>query len=175
MLDDFLDIGIGYHRGNSNNGDHKIRIYDGNGNILKEFTKSDNADGQIAPLYYSDGKLFSASSAGYALSPRGITCWNYATGTENWHYNIGPSVYWRNMSIADINNDSVYEISLANTTVHNGASANGTTDGDCYNIIIDENGNNFLTQIYQGTTSKDGYLRCFGKFYRYRLLSNCFF
>ena len=57
-----------------------------------------------------------------------------------------------------MNDDGLLDIAWRGYTCHNGASGHGTTDGDCYTIITDETGTNLLTQIYPGSTERDGRL-----------------
>ncbi|MCK5149172.1 T9SS type A sorting domain-containing protein [bacterium] len=152
--DGYLDIGVTYHRGNNNYGDLKARIYDYQGNILKEFTKSSNADGDLSPITMIGSEILIGQQSGYAKDPRGFSRWNYSTNAELWYYDIGPAN--RGYSIADIDNDGLLDILISNSSVHNGASGNGTTDGDNYFIIIDENGNTKLTKKYSEGDANGG-------------------
>ncbi|MCD4697506.1 MAG: T9SS type A sorting domain-containing protein [Bacteroidales bacterium] len=174
MLEDInndgkLEIGILYARGTSNYGNGKARIYNGEGNILKEFTKIGNSDMFLEPITYLDGDIIIGEGSHYGKDPRGFSRWDYNTGNEIWYYDVGPS--YNGYSIADINNDGLLELAYSNFSPHNGASGNGTTDGDNYTIIINEQGNEILTQKYSGGNSNG---RLFDKFVKFDLYSSIY-
>ncbi len=143
--DELLDIGVAYKLF-PNYGQGKARIYNGIGDVLKEFTKQVNSDMMLEPITIIDNDIIMMENAGYGRDPRGFSRWNLSTTNEIWQYDVGPAAH--GYSIADINNDGLFELAYSNATVHNGASGNGTTDGDNYTIIINENGNELLTQKY---------------------------
>ncbi len=156
MLEDIdnnknLEIGISYYRGTSNYGIGKARLYDGNGTLIQEFSRNVNSDVGLMPFTYTEGDIICGEHSAYGNDPRGFSRWNIASGLQVWYYDVGPN--FQGYSIADINNDNVLELAYSNGTPHNGATGNGTSDGDNYTIIIDEFGNNILTQIYTAANS----------------------
>jgi len=159
--DQLLDIGVGYALF-PNYGQGKARIYDGNGSLLNEFTKAVNSDMMLEPLTIVGNDLIIAEDAGYAKDPRGFSRWSLSSESEIWQFDVGPG--YRAYSIADMNNDGLLELSWGNGTVHNGASGNGTTDGDNYTIIVDENGNEELIQKYNEGDSNGNLYDVFIKF-----------
>ncbi len=144
--DGLLDIGVSYHRGDYNDGALKARLYDGRGSLLREFSKPADADGRLTPETVIDGQVLMTQNAGASKSPRGVSLWNYMTGSEQWHYNIGPSM--GPLSIADTDQDGFLEVTMGNDSTHQGISSNGTWDGDTYVLIVDETGTNQLTALY---------------------------
>lgn len=155
--DQVPDIGVGYWPGNSNYETCTSRIYQSDGTLLVELLTSVTADGYgMHPIKIIEGDIITISSAGYAGNPRGFSRWDYETATEIWHFDVGPA--FNQYSLADIDGDGDIEMSWSGSTVHNGQSGNGTTDGDCYTIIIDEDGNTEFIQIYSETSTRDGSL-----------------
>ena len=126
----------------------RILIYGGNGNLLKAITTVEST--QIAPVkcedLNGDGKkeVVATVSAGYILKPRGVYVYDYTTGSELWHYDVGPVVYVD--SITDINNDGNPEIILGSSSPHNGNSDHGTDDSHSYVFAFDKDGNNLWTK-----------------------------
>jgi len=151
--DGYLEIGLGYS--SDDYLDMKARIYSHQGELLKDYTLGSNSDSRGEPVTRLGDDILFACNAGYSMEPRGFTRLDYATGEQVWHYDLGPR--YTGYSIDDINEDGVVELSYNSFTPHNGASGNGTTDGDCYHVVIDENGNNVLTQVY-GEGDADGRL-----------------
>lgn len=125
-------------------------IYKGNGTLLKTFVNQHNGgwdDMQIHPIAFSKGKVLVRYNAGWAGIPRGLGAFDYVTQNEVWFYQIGPICDV--VSVADMDGDGNLDITLQNGTVHNGVSGNGTTDGDLYLIVVDENGNKKITRKYE--------------------------
>ena len=89
-------------------------------------------------------EVIAAITIGYALKPRGVYVYDFTTGNELWHYDIGPSV--RFGPIADINNDGNLEFILGSFAPHNGNSEHGTDDGHSYVFAFDKDGNNLWTK-----------------------------
>ena len=164
--DNVLDIGICYH--NAYNSDLnnivKAKIYDGNGNILNTFTKNASNGGKLFPITKLNDKIIIGQSCGYGNDPRGYSKWDITNEIEEWYLDMG-SKFNRGYSIAEIDGDGVLEMLQGNRTTHNGGTGNGTTDGDCYTIMLDENGNKELIQKYdQGDSNgglKDRFIRFF--------------
>ncbi|RLD17743.1 MAG: hypothetical protein DRI69_11650, partial [Bacteroidetes bacterium] len=126
----------------------QILFYNGNGNLLKTITTVESK--QIAPIKCEDlngdgtKEIVATVSAGYMLKPRGVYVYDYTTGSELWHYDVGPSVYVD--SITDINNDGNPEIILGSSSPHNGNSDHGTDDSHSYVFAFDKDGNNLWTE-----------------------------
>ncbi len=143
MLEDInedgkLDVGIAYSRGLSNYGEGIIRFYDGQGVLLKELVKNVSSDIAMYPVTTINNELIVAYNSGYGKDPRGFSRWDMQAEIELWNFDVGPA-YTSGVSIADIDNDGLNELSFPNWTPHNGASGHGTTDGDTYTVIINEN------------------------------------
>ena len=153
--DGVLDIGISSTRGDSNTGDQQFLIYDGTGAELYHIIKPGSSDGGTEISTIIDGDAIVRYSAGFSRDPRGFARWDLATSTEIWAFDIGPR-YSSSYSYRDIDNDGSLELSTGTWTPHNGASGNGTTDGDAYTIIVDESGVAELVQKYPGSGSSDG-------------------
>lgn len=156
--DNQLDIGLGYHRGNSNYGNLYARIYDGSCKLLKEFVKNVSADGFMYPRGIIDGDVIITQSTGYGKDPRGYSRWDYETATETWYYDVGPAV--GQTSIADADNDGDYEITGTTWNPHNGATGTSgtvTTDGDMWCIVIDEDGNEVFSKKYPAPSDGSNY------------------
>jgi len=63
------------------------------------------------------------------------------------------------MALVDTNGNGTVEIALPTGTPHNGASANGTTDGELWAVVLNENGTAlFKTNNLAGRTGVDGAL-----------------
>ena len=125
----------------------RILFYDGAGNLLKTISTPDShvIDVKCADLN-NDGKkeVIATIQAWYTLKPRGIYVYDYNTGNELWHYNIGPQL-WID-AIADINNDGNKEIVVGTFAPHNGNSDHGTDDFHSYVFAFDKEGNNLWTK-----------------------------
>ncbi|MGC8743109.1 MAG: BACON domain-containing protein [Verrucomicrobiia bacterium] len=131
-------------------------IYNGNGTLLKEFRNQHIGwydDMQIYPIAFSNGKLIVLYTCGWAFVPRGLGAFDYTTGAELWYYQIGPITGIS--SIDDMDRDGLLDITLSTGTVHNGVTGNGTTDGDCYVIVVNENGVGKLTTKYSSPSDGD--------------------
>ena len=150
--DEVLDIGISVSRGVSNNGNQQFLIYDGNGTQLHHVIKPVSADGGTEIVSILDQDVIVRYNAGFARDPRGFARWDLDTGTELWTYDMGPAPTY-SYSIRDVDNDGSLEMSTGTWTPHNGASGNGTTDGDVYSVIIDEVGTPELVQQYSAGNS----------------------
>lgn len=142
--DGVLDIGLG-GRGPGFTG----YIYKSDGTLLKSLAGlhgGSYGDHNMIPLTISNGKVLVGYNAGYSRTPRGVASFNYATGTEEWYYQIGPANGW--YSLADLDGNGVLDITMNSATVHNGASGNGTTDGDLYLVVVNENGGKEISLRY---------------------------
>lgn len=123
-------------------------IYRGDGTLLQTFNglHAGGSDVTMRPIGLNNGKMLVGYNAGYARTPRGVAAFDLRSAAETWYYQIGPAngLY----SLTDMDADGVLDITMSAHTVHNGASGNGTTDGDLYTIVVDENGVGKLTRIY---------------------------
>ncbi len=146
--DGILDIGLG----GSGSG-FAAYFFKGDGTLLKTLVgQHDGSYGDVYmhPIGRAGGKVLMGYAAGYATTPRGVAAFDYATGTESWYYQVGPAT--GAFSVADWDGDGKLEVALQSSTVHNGASGNGTTDSDFYLVVVDETGSNRITQIYPSPT-----------------------
>ena len=100
----------------------------------------------MIPLTISNGKVLVGYNAGHSRTPRCVASFDYLTGIEEWYYQIGPANGW--YSIADMDGNGVLDITMNSHTVHNGASGNGTTDGDIYLVVLDEQGAPSVSRKY---------------------------
>jgi|GEM_PF-2019750 len=125
----------------------RILFYDGSGNLLKIISTPDShrINVKCADLD-GDGtkEVIATINAWYTLKPRGVYVYDYTTGNELWHYNVGPQI-WID-AIADINNDGYKEIILGSFAPHNGNSDHGTDDSHSYVFCFDKDGNNLWTK-----------------------------
>ncbi len=142
--DGVLDIGLG-GRGDGFTG----YIYRADGTLLKSLAGEHGGwygDHSMTLLTISDGKVLVGYNAGYSRTPRGVASFDYLTGVEEWYYQIGPAngLY----SLADMDGDGALDITMNSATVHNGASGNGTTDGDLYLVVVDEYGSKKISLKY---------------------------
>jgi len=159
--DGMADIGLGRDAKQfSTNYTMKCFFYDGSGNLIKTFVKpaphDENDRGMWPVTRLPNGNIVVSEGAGYCGAPRGYAVFNYNTGSEIWHYGVGPK--HEITSIADINNDGKLEFSNFAATVHNGVSGDGynhngtlTTDDDFYTIVVDEDGNEEFTLGYDNS------------------------
>lgn len=139
------DIGVGYKTNDSN--PLKVKIFDGEGNVLHEFSKNTSTKAFMTPLTVLNNDLLIGQDCGYDRDPRGFSRWSISQKNEKWYFDVGANVgFWS--SIVDANEDGDLEMLHNNRSVHNGATGNGTTDGDCYTIMIDEHGNKEFIQKY---------------------------
>lgn len=143
-----------------------IWVIDGNGVLLKSITHSGAYDSGLYARdvddYDSDGDMdiFVTFDAGYGLQPRGAGLIDYGSGTEIWHYEIGPRcLAYASYPLSDVDNDGMKEMILSTFSPHNGHSGSGsgddttTNDGEKYTIVIDENGDEeFTVQGFAGDT-----------------------
>ena len=161
---DDIGIGTGYPCPNSgSNLTLKIWFYDGQGTLLKTFTRLNNGnDSYMAPAAVtSNGDILVELQSGYACDPRGYARYSWSTGNELWYYDVGPA--HGVSSVNDFNNDGKLELANSAATVHNGASGSGyngngtyTTDDDFWTIIVDEDGNQKFSVDYRGDGQSDG-------------------
>ncbi len=148
MLEDANGDGVADIFVGSNGPGFAAYVYKGDGTLLKTFIgqHGGGVDEWMRPIAVSGGKILMGYNAGWAVTPRGVAAFDYASATEQWYYQIGPAngLY----SVADMDGDGKLDITMNSHTVHNGASGNGTTDGDMYLVVVDENGTGKLSQMY---------------------------
>ena len=161
VVDDFdgdgsLEIGISAKQDNATTA--YCYFYAGDGTLLQTFERSVGYDGAIFPLAVVEpGTVLVAGAAGYSKDPRGLFAYDYATGTEVWGYDIGCPYSRGTTSVADIDGDGKQEFTVSWATPHNGNSANGTTDGELYLTVTDDDGTNLLTQKYPSPDEGSAY------------------
>jgi hypothetical protein len=151
------EIAVSYWRDSSNQGAYLARFYSASGELEKEFKLEAGADFGMEPAAVIDGDVIVGYDAGFAGDPRGFGRWDYDTATEVWRYDLGPR--FGQISVADVNSDGMQEMAYGNFTPHNGASGNGTDDGSNYTVVLDEDGNVEVKQLYPGSNNTDGNLR----------------
>jgi len=157
MLEDIngdgaLDIGIG----TGGTSDLKTYFYDGEGNLLKTFSKNAGSDCSMRPAgLLGNGDFIVSLNAGYRHSDmyRGFAVYDKETGSEKWSYKVGPA--FGITSIADFDGDGMLDFANEAYTVHNGCNADGynnngtmTTDGDIWLIVVDKQGNEKFSRKY---------------------------
>jgi hypothetical protein len=148
----------------------EILVYDGNKNLLKTLRRTIARDGGIHPTavidQYDDGHndVIAYVSSNWAANPRGASLFNYTSGSETWFYAAGKPVANR---FDDVNNDGLLEMSGGWSSVHNGARGSGrggnttTTDGDCWTVVINENGWEVFSKKWTGYNHHGNVINCF--------------
>lgn len=124
-------------------------VYKGDGTHLKTFTglhAGARGDVHMTPLALTNGKVLMGYWAGFARTPRGVAAFDYQSAEEDWYYQVGPLP--GQYSVADMDGNGKFNITMRSGTVHNGASGNDTTDSDMYLVVVDEAGNRQVTQKY---------------------------
>lgn len=145
--DNIPEIFLSYRDGFNN---LKIDIYQGNGAFIKTINRGASGyDSSWEVRAVIGDKILTGEYTGYSLIPRGAGAYSYSSGNQLWYYEIGPCFAGgaaKGFGIGDINSDGKLEAGLGAYTCHNGKSANGTTDGDIYSIVINEDGQNVWTK-----------------------------
>lgn len=139
-----------------------IDVHSGDGTLLYSLTRTGGSDAYMQPsAYLGNNRLAVAYSAGYARDPRGYSVWNLETRTEEFYYDIGPTMAPFSIAVPVDGGPRYFAGRIF--TPHNGASGSGTdgtatttTDGDLYLIVIDEFGNEVLTQMLGNELSGGG-------------------
>jgi hypothetical protein len=145
-----LEIAVGYRR--NTNGPWYSRLYHGDGTLYKEVRRNVSQDGFMEIIANIEGHALVRHQGIWSGNPRGFSLWDLSEDVMLWEYNVGP--YSTIPSIADVNDNGLYEISYGTWTPHNGVSANGTNDSNTYTVIVDQQGNPVLVQQFPGTTSE---------------------
>ena len=139
-------------------------IYSGSGTLLKSLVRSSGYDSRMQPVaHIEDDRLIVLYTSGYSRDPRGVGLWDIDTQEEIFYFDIGPAIGTHRdggLSALDVNGDGLLEIAMNVFTPHNGASGSGsngngssTSDGDLYTIVINENGEELLSQKIGEDTS----------------------
>jgi len=116
----------------------KVDVYNANGSFNKTLDRGVSGyDSYIKILAHFGDYIIVGYGAGYSLSPRGVGILRYSTGGEDAYFATGGGGIWGTFAIGDSDNDGLPEIALPWGTPHNGASANGTTDGDLYGVLVE--------------------------------------
>ncbi len=136
-------------------GESKLEVYKGT-ETFYEFGPNETGDldnPKMWPLaHLGSGRMLVAYGSQDINQRHGVALWDANNKQELWYYELGTTVI--GASVADIDNDGVFEFTLSTEANHIegmvGFGINGTgpeTKGDnLYNIILDENGNNLLNQ-----------------------------
>ncbi|MBD3170053.1 MAG: hypothetical protein GF307_11265 [candidate division Zixibacteria bacterium] len=162
-----LEIGIGY----SKDRQVSIAFYGINGNLVNRYQEEVYKQSSLATLCRTGDNLISFVNSGYSRYPRGVMIHDCNTGDLDCLYGIGPIVTGLSYgSIADINNDGDYEISIFNASSENGSFGLGSSRGgtitydDCtYTIVVNEHGQECFT-VKESSKSNDHQYSKFVKF-----------
>jgi signal transduction histidine kinase len=94
-----------------------------------------------------DGKeeVFIITAAGYGRDPRGIICFDAASGKRLWAYPCG--AHFTSIEVKDLNGDREKEIILSTSAPNNGAEKNGISDAHSYVIVLDSRGKELWKQV----------------------------
>jgi signal transduction histidine kinase len=94
-----------------------------------------------------DGKeeVFIITAAGYERSPRGIICFDAASGKRRWAYPCG--ALFTSIEVKDLNGDQRREIVLSTAAPNNGAEKNGISDAHSYVIVLDSSGKELWKRV----------------------------
>ena len=141
-----------------------VGIYSGDGTLINNLVRISGYDSSVQPVsYINENRLIVRYDSGYSRDPRGVGLWNLASDEEEFYFDIGPAAVTHSdggLSILDVNGDGLLEIAINVFTPHNGASGNGfngngsnTSDGDLYTILINEEGEELLSQKIGEDTS----------------------
>ena len=142
----------------------KLLFYDGAGNFLKEIADtiqyyptwgvSTGARAVVDIDGDGDLEVVAYRATGYDCSYyphlRGIEVFDYATGTKEWFYPIGPFPY-PTICVADVTGDSDKEIIIGTEGPANGCCDNGFCDYHCYAICWDKDGNLLWSRQFEGS------------------------
>ena len=153
--------------GSSANGGSTITtaIYSETGILLKSLVRASGDDSSVQPVAYISGEdgLIVRYDSGYARDPRGVALWEIESEQETFYFDVGPATVTHSdggLSLLDANADGLLEIAMNVFTPHNGASGDGfngngssTSDGDLYTIIINEDGDELVSQKIGEDTS----------------------
>ena len=115
-----------------------IDIYDADGDYTKSLDHGTGGyDSGFGFMIQSGDYLVCRYRAGYSKFPRGIGVFSYTSGIEEAFYEVAGSTGRSSLACGDPDNDGLLEVALGWSTPHNGASANGTTDGDLYGMLLE--------------------------------------
>ena len=131
----------------------RILFYNGNGDLLKTITTVEGkhiSSVKCADLN-NDGKkeVIAGIAAGYILKPRGVYVYDYSTGSEIWHYCIGPNP--QSITVADVTGDASKEIILGTNGPWNGNYDNGIRDSECAAICLSSDGKRLWIYKFEKT------------------------
>jgi len=129
------EIFVSYKDGNNH---LKVDVYNADGTLDKTLDRGPSGyDSYMSILTHDVDNLIVGYGAGYSLSPRGVGILRYSWGGEDAYFATGGGGLWGTFGMGDSDNDGLLEIALPWGTPHNGASANGTTDGDLYGVLLE--------------------------------------
>ena len=129
------EIFMGF-RDSSNN--LKIEIYNADGSLNKIINRGRSGnDSSIVALGHFGDYIVVGYSAGFSRSPRGVGVLRYSLELEDSYYATGGGGLWGSFALGNRDGDKLPDIAMPWGTPHNGASANGTGDGDLYGALIE--------------------------------------
>jgi len=88
-----------------------------------------------------DGRreFIAATTNGYGLKPRGISCFDFEDGALLWDYQFGPAPL--GVEVCDVNGDGNLDVIAGSRAVGNGSEApDGTNDGRAYLFALSDKG-----------------------------------
>lgn len=128
------EICLGYRTGGNR---LNVDIFSSDGTFDRTLTRGASGyDSSIQVLTNFGDHLIVGYSAGFSRSPRGVGILRYSKATEDSVYLVGGSA-WGSFGIGDSDADGLPEVALPYGTPHNGARANGTTDGNLYAVLLE--------------------------------------
>lgn len=150
--DNEYEVVLGSYKTNQ----HRIMIVEKDGSVKSIRPRtgpSYQASGQSANVenYLGNGKLLVRYNAGYAKDNRGFAIIDLNSSSEDWYYDIGPIP--RYFVTGNFDSDPELEFAASIFTPHNGASGNGTDDGNLYMISVDENGGKEYSHVFGNDTA----------------------
>lgn len=113
-----------------------VDVYEANGSFAKTIDRgAAGYDSSMTVLDHVGDHLVVSYDAGYSLSPRGVGLLRYSTAVAEGFIATGGS-RWGTTAIGDVDGDGRLDVAPSWGTPHNGASTNGTTDGDLYGTLV---------------------------------------
>ncbi len=137
----------------------QMHVYNTVGALLKTISRSCTCHSALWPVaavdFDDDGNIEILASMGSNCGhPRGVSLFDYNSGTEEWHYDVGP---WPiRGTYGDINEDGIMDVVMGGSTVNNGHTGCGvkntatcTSDSSFYTIVFSAvDGTEIFTKKY---------------------------
>ena len=162
LMDVDLDgvMEIAFSRGS--NQPIKSYVYRSDGSKLAEWSRDESvSDRAMTPLrVLGRNRVIHALDAGYSLTPRGVALYEVGKASPVWEKKTGTIVlhgqYQGQYGAFSLNGN---QLLLSNATVHNGASAGGTEDGNLWVMGLDASGGDFwFKPVTLQNQNQDGWL-----------------